>query len=166
LFHALGFLPNVEATRSMNPSERANAVLEAARSAKLAKFVTVKDIVEGNSRLNFAFMANVFAANPMLPALTDAYMDVVTHEQALEAKAAELETTKQKLSVVEHKAVEIQQHSDEAAREIAALRKENAELKAVGVGRSGGGREKVCSLPPSLVQFSLDGSLVFPLAPA
>ncbi|KAJ3157011.1 hypothetical protein HDU89_002421 [Geranomyces variabilis] len=54
--------------------ERAEAVLQNADKLNCRKYLTPKTLVEGNSKLNFAFVANLFNTHPGLEKLSEAEM--------------------------------------------------------------------------------------------
>ena len=64
---------------------RAEAVLENADTLDCRKFVSANDIVKGNSKLNLAFVANLFNNHPALEALTErelaAYADMMEFDE-------------------------------------------------------------------------------------
>lgn len=57
-----------------DPAKRAELMLKEADKVKARKFVNPSDVVEGNSKLNFAFVANIFAS---LKEISDADRAVV-----------------------------------------------------------------------------------------
>lgn len=54
-----------------DPAQRAEAVLENAAKLECRKFVTARDIVKGNPKLNLAFVANLFNKHPGLEPLSE-----------------------------------------------------------------------------------------------
>mmetsp|Transcript_26083 Transcript_26083/g.40067 ORF Transcript_26083/g.40067 Transcript_26083/m.40067 type:complete len:715 (+) Transcript_26083:28-2172(+) len=61
----------VEAFKQKNPAQRAEMVLRWAARIGCRKFVTPKDIAEGNANLNFAFVATLFKRYPALGPTSD-----------------------------------------------------------------------------------------------
>lgn len=55
-----------------DPLKRAEMVLDNADKLECRKFVTARDIVKGNPKLNLAFVANLFNTHPGLEPLTEA----------------------------------------------------------------------------------------------
>lgn len=53
-----------------DPSERANLILEHAERMECKRYITPKDIVEGSSNLNLAFVAHIFHQRFHLLSLT------------------------------------------------------------------------------------------------
>jgi plastin-1 len=51
---------------------RADKVLASAESIGCLKYITAKSLLEGNAKLNFAFVANLFNTHPGLEPLTEA----------------------------------------------------------------------------------------------
>ena len=62
--------------RERDVAKLAELVLQNARKMKCAKFVRVKDIVKGNTKLNLAFVCNLFNTYPALEPVEEELPDL------------------------------------------------------------------------------------------
>ena len=78
---------NKEAMTKVDLLERAETMLEQADKIKSRAFVTAKDVVKGQERLNLAFVANLFNNFPALdPPKEDIIVEMDTIEETREEK--------------------------------------------------------------------------------
>lgn len=64
--------------------KRAELVLENADKMKCRKFVRPADIVKGHTKLNMAFVANLFNTYPCLPPVEDMEEEIEDYEETRE----------------------------------------------------------------------------------